>query len=196
MCGGEGSRLCPATGETEKPLVRVAGEPMVEYVLRALAASGVDEIVAAVSPATPETASYLAETPAVACLDTPGEGYVADLNAALATLDRPVVTVAADLPLVTADDIDRALTTAGGDSLTVCLPASLLAELGVTAEPTWEYAGEMVVPTGLNVVDNGADRTVVWETDRLAFNVNRPADLSALTAWLDDSSFDDNSGSS
>lgn len=185
MCGGEGSRLRQAVGDTEKPLVVVDGEPMVDHALDALQASAVDQIVAAVSPATPQTASHLADNSTVAVVETAGEGYVADLDSALERLTPPVVTVAADLPLVTAADIDRAVRTAGGDSLTVCLPASLLAELGVTAEPTWEYGGETVVPTGLNVVGDGADRTVVWETDRLAFNINRPADLAALRAWLD-----------
>jgi len=187
MCGGEGTRLRPAVGETEKPLVAVGGEPMVGRVVDALQASSVATVAAAVSPATPDTAAYLADRD-VRCLDMPGEGYVADLGAALDALSRPVVTVAADLPLVTAAHIDRAVGTAAGDSLTVCVPASLAAELGVSAETTIDHDGRTVVPTGLNVVGDGVERTALRADDRLAFNVNRPGDLRAARRWLADNS--------
>jgi len=187
MCGGEGTRLRPAVGETEKPLVAVGGEPMVGRVVDALQASSVATVAAAVSPATPDTAAYLADRD-VRCLDTPGEGYVADLGAALDALSRPVVTVAADLPLVTAAHVDRAVGTAAGDSLTVCVPASLAAELGVSAETTTDHDGRTVVPTGLNVVGDGVERTALRADDRLAFNVNRPGDLRAARRWLADNS--------
>jgi adenosylcobinamide-phosphate guanylyltransferase len=185
MCGGEGSRLRPAVGDTEKPLVAVGGEPMIDRVVAALRASSLSTIAAAVSPATPETAAYLAEIDGVDPIETAGAGYVADLDDALAGLDRPTVTVAADLPLLTADHIDRAVAAAGDDSLSVCVPASIPETLGLTAEPTFDHAGETVVPTGLNIVGDTTKRTAVWEAPRLAFNINRPADYQVVAAWLD-----------
>ncbi|MFC7041454.1 NTP transferase domain-containing protein [Halonotius sp. GCM10025705] len=185
MCGGEGTRLRPAVGDTEKPLVKVGGEPMIDRVVSALQASSLTTVAAAVSPATPETAAHLAEVDGVECITTAGEGYVADLGEAVAQLKTPTVTVAADLPLVTAGHVDRAAATAGGDSLSVCVPAALTAALGVSAETTTEADGEPVVPTGLNVVGDGAGRTVVWVDDRLAFNINRPDDRRAVERWLD-----------
>jgi len=185
MCGGEGSRFRPAVGDTEKPLVKIDGEPMLDQVVNALRASSLPTVAAAVSPATPETAAHLAEVGGVECITTTGDGYVADLGEAVARLGTPTVTVAADLPLITAGHIDRAAATAGGDSLTVCVPASLTAALDVSAETSTEIDGEPVVPTGLNVVGDGADRTVVWADDRLAFNINRPGDHRAVERWLD-----------
>lgn len=185
MCGGEGSRLRPAIGDTEKPLVNVDGEPMVDRVIDALQASSLTTVAAAVSPATPETAAHLGETAGVDCIQTDGAGYVADLSAALTRLRTPTVTVAADLPLVTAAHIDRAVAAAGTDSLTVCVPASLTDALGVSADTTSTHDGTPVVPTGLNVVGDGAEQTRVWGDERLAFNVNRPADRRAVEAWLD-----------
>ena len=185
MCGGEGSRLRPAVGDTEKPLVAVGGEPMIDRVVAALQASSLTTIVAAVSPATPATAAHLAEIDGVGVIETAGEGYVADLSEALAGCDSPTVTVAADLPLLTAAHIDRAAAAAGDDSLTVCVPASLSEELGLSAEPTFDHDGETVVPTGLNIVGDAAERTAVWQAPRLAANINRPADYQVVEAWLD-----------
>ena len=185
MCGGEGSRLRPAVGDTEKPLVTVGGEPMIDRVVAALQASSLTTIAAAVSPATPATAAHLAEIEGVALIETAGSGYVADLSDALAGLDSPTVTVAADLPLLTAAHIDRAVTAAGNDSLTVCVPASLSEELGLSAEPTLDHDGTPVVPTGLNIVGDAGERTAVWRAPRLAANINRPADYRVVAAWLD-----------
>ena len=185
MCGGKGSRLRPAVGDTEKPLVTVGGEPMIDRVVAALQASSLTTIVAAVSPATPSTAAHLAEIEGVDLIETAGEGYVADLSEALAGCDSPTVTVAADLPLLTAAHIDRAIAAAGDDSLTVCVPASLSEELGLSAEPTVDHDGTPVVPTGLNIVGDAGERTAVWRAPRLAANINRPADYRVVAAWLD-----------
>lgn len=45
LAAGKGERLRPLTLHTPKPLVPVAGVPLIEYHLRALAAAGVSEVV-------------------------------------------------------------------------------------------------------------------------------------------------------
>ena len=45
LAAGKGERLRPLTLHTPKPLVRVAGVPLIEYHLRALAAAGFAEVV-------------------------------------------------------------------------------------------------------------------------------------------------------
>ena len=177
MCGGHGTRLRPAVGDTEKPLVEVDGTPMVDHVVQALRESQISGIVAAVSPDTPSTAARLADCEGLRVVETPGEGYVADLTTALETMETPAVTVTADLPLLTGEIVDRAIETAGGESLAICVPLSLVESLGVSADTTVDHEGQTVVPTGLNVVGAGPDRHTVWEVERLALNVNRPTDL-------------------
>ncbi|MEA1932288.1 MAG: NTP transferase domain-containing protein [Euryarchaeota archaeon] len=177
MCGGEGTRLRPAVGDTEKPLVAVDDRPMVEHVVEALQESRVESVVAAVSPATPETAARLADREGVRLVETPGEGYVADLATALDVVEQPVVTVTSDLPLLTGGLVDRAIEAADGESLAVCVPRSLVEQVGASVDTTVDHDGKRVVPTGLNVVGPGADRRVVWSAERLAINVNRPVDL-------------------
>jgi len=212
MCGGRGTRL---DRDGEKPLAPVAGRSMVDRTLDALAASRVETAYAAVSPHTPRTRERLVERSSgggrigdgaertdesveVGVVDTPGDGYVADLQTALAEgPERPALTVAVDLPLLDGPAIDAVLdahAAAGSDSLSVRVPAARKRGLGASADAATRYddgdgdeaAGEAVdppderVPAGVNVVgalDGGGDEAVRATRDaRLALNVNRPGD--------------------
>lgn len=172
MCGGRGTRL---DLPDEKPLVEIGGEPMVDRVLDALAESRVETVHAVVSLHTPETHEHLAgEVPTV---ETPGEGYVADLQHALETVKTPVLTVVADLPLLTAGGIDDVLAAHDAGSLTVCVPADYKRRLGVSVGTTFDRAGRELAPTGINVVADSGDETM-YVTDAVEFaaNVNHARD--------------------
>ena len=189
MCGGKGTRLRPAVGDTEKPLVEIGDKPLIDRVADAvwrakIRGDTIETVHAAVSPATPATAAHLHDDDRIRCLETAGEGYVADLIAALDHVGRPALTVTADLPFLTASHVERASRVAGGDSLTVCVPASLTASLGVSAETTIEHEQRTVVPTGLNVVGKRSDERVIWADERLAFNINRPSDLDRARGYI------------
>jgi adenosylcobinamide-phosphate guanylyltransferase len=180
MCGGEGTRL---DATVEKPLYPIAGEPMVERVRAALAGSRVDRTFAVTSPATPETARYLD----CLAIGTPGEGYIADLNAALADerLSPPVLTVAADLPALDAAAVDAVLEVAAG-ALTVVVPTGRKRALGFSVDAATRHHGTLVVPSGVNVVAGGEGEPgniVLTRDPRLAANVNRPGDARAAE-WL------------
>ncbi|WP_254274310.1 NTP transferase domain-containing protein [Haloarcula marina] len=171
MCGGRGTRL---DSDVEKPLFRVGGVPMVDRVLSALGASGVENVYAVTSPHAPATRAHLD----VPCIETPGEGYVADLDAALADdrISTPVLTVAADLPLLDGEILDRVLAAYGGGSLSVLVPAERKRELGVSDDTTYERDGREVAPTGVNVVGDEGDDAWVSTDARLAVNVNTLSD--------------------
>lgn len=177
MCGGRGTRL---DAGVEKPLFQIDGTPMVERVRDALAASSVDRIYGVTSPATPETARLL-DCPTI---ETPGEGYVADLDSALADerISRPVLTVAADLPALDAAAVD-AVVEAAERALTVAVPVGRKRALGFSVDATIRHRGTLVAPAGINVVGGGNElaRTRDW---RFATNVNRPADARAATWHL------------
>ncbi|OYR52778.1 GTP--adenosylcobinamide-phosphate guanylyltransferase [Halorubrum sp. Ea1] len=208
MCGGRGTRL---GGEAEKPLTPVAGRPMVDRALDALAESRVEAVHAVVSPHAPATRAHLAdERPGLRVIDAPGDGYVADLQYAMESVGPDgalLLTVAADLPLVDAAAVNGAIDAAraAGDddapaSLTVCVPASRKRELGVSADAATEVDGREVVPAGINVVggsggagsdDESADAAVhVTEDARLAVNVNYPSDVRVAERLLADGEAD------
>ena len=190
MCGGRGTRL---GGETEKPLVRVCGTPMVDRVFDALDAAAVETVHAVVSPDAPETRAHAVERSDVRVVDAPGDGYVDDLNDALSAVGRPAVTVAADLPLLPAEAVDRTVDAATAAdrprSVTVCVPASLKHRLGASVDTAFERNGAKLAPTGLNAVgaaDRNDEETVYTTYDaRVAVNVNRPPDLELAEELCD-----------
>jgi len=200
MCGGRGTRL---RTDTEKPLVPVGGRPMVDRVCDALAAAdGVDRVVAAVSPHTPATRAHLGDgsgsaTDSPTVVETSGEGYVTDLDEAMdrGGLAPPVLTVAADLPLVDGVVVDRALAKHRERhdpenevcSLSVCVPAERVRALGATLDTSFAPADRELAPTGLNVVgDPDREQRVVFDDARLAVNVNRPRDRAVADRRLRD----------
>ncbi|WP_423998219.1 NTP transferase domain-containing protein [Halorubrum trapanicum] len=204
MCGGRGTRL----GDGEKPLAPVAGRPMVDRALDALAASRVETAYAAVSPHTPRTRERLVERRSgdgtepepesleLVVVDTPGDGYVADLQAALAEgPTAPTLTLAVDLPLLGGTAVDAVLdahAAEAAEALSVRVPAARKRELGASADAATRYdeaeGGEAEggntavdrVPAGVNFVgalDGAGDEAVRATRDaRLAVNVNRPED--------------------
>ena len=185
MCGGEGSRL---ESPHEKPLHPIRGAPMIERVLKALAASRAEAIYAAVSPNAPETRDRLRARDGVSTIETAGEGYVTDLLALLEhpEIETPLLTVAADLPLLEGPVVDRILASHGGRdaSRTVCVPAALKRRLGVGLETTLAPRPHLA-PTGVNVV-GGTDESMidVRYDSRLAVNVNRRADAHIAANYL------------
>jgi len=180
MCGGRGTRLDVGV---EKPLFEIGGVPMVERVQRALAASRVDRTYAVTAPNAPETAAAV-DLPRIR---TPGEGYISDLQVALADerIVQPVLTAAADLPLLDGAAVDAILEAADADAgsgLTVAVPAGRKRGLGFGVDTTFRRGGRRLAPAGINVVDDG-EETVVATDRRLAANVNRPAD-ARRAEWL------------
>ena len=187
MCGGEGSRLDVAA---EKPLFEIDGVPMVDRVIDALAASAIDSIFAVGSPAVPETAAHLEAMVGAAdgggldgYIEGTGEGYVADLHMSMETVDLPVLTVAADLPLLDGPAIDWVLETYERGSLTVSVPVALKESLGVSVSGTTNHEGTTVTATGVNVVGDPEPELITMTDDtRFAVNVNRPRDAAVAEA--------------
>ncbi|WP_254765135.1 NTP transferase domain-containing protein [Natrinema marinum] len=187
MCGGKGTRL---ESPHEKPLYPIAGTPMVDRVLAALRESAVETIYAAVSANAPETRAHLESVAGVRTIETAGEGYVTDL---LALLERPeisppVLTVAADLPLLEHPVVDRVLAAHGDGtgSRTVCVPAALKRRLGVSVDSRLE-PDDHLAPTGVNVVGTTDDSTAMTDVSydlRLAVNVNRLEDARVAAERL------------
>jgi adenosylcobinamide-phosphate guanylyltransferase len=150
---------------------------MIDRVLAGLRESRIERIRAAVSPNAPATRAHLDD---VATIETAGDGYVADLLAALErpAIEPPILTVAADLPLLEGPVVDRVLAAHGDGrgSRTVCVPAALKRRLGVSADAALEPETHLV-PTGVNVVGDADDSTTMVSYDpRLAVNVNRRED--------------------
>jgi adenosylcobinamide-phosphate guanylyltransferase len=185
MAGGKGTRLRLSV---EKPLLEVGGKPAIERVLRSLlAAKKVDAVVVAVTDSSPKTASFVSKFP-VKVVKTPGRDYIFDMQFVVRKLGlEHVLTVAADLPLITSEIIDsiaEGYERCGKPALAVVVPRETKKRLGMGEEYAFSLGEQLVVPTGVNVIDGRRIEEEELEQDfyvserkELAINVNTLVEL-------------------
>jgi len=203
MAGGKGTRI---KTEEEKPLLKVNGKPLIEYVLNALkGARRVNEIIVAVSPHTPKTA-IIAKRFSVRVLKTPGKDWCLDVQYAVRELQLDaVLTIAADLPLITSELIEDLLECyerCGKPALTVAVPLETCKRLGLSADYIFKVKGKSVVPTGIDVINGKRigegmleEEFLIIDDKRIAVNVNTFRDLKIAEFMLQQSSSDSKASS-
>jgi adenosylcobinamide-phosphate guanylyltransferase len=193
MAGGKGTRMKIAE---EKPLIKVCGKPVVQYVLDALRGSKkIDEIIVATTKGTPKTAKLMREL-GVRVVETPGQDYVSDMGYAVQTLKLGVfLAIAADLPLVKSEMVDAIVERyegCGKPALTVAVPIEVKQRLGMCIEYSFKEAGREVVPVGINVIDGRKRYGDEWldqdiyvlDSEELAVNINTVSELQLAERLL------------
>ncbi len=183
MAGGRGSRLKMG----EKPLVKLFGRPLIDYVALALEDSSVDRIFVSATENVPQTREWAVER-GLAVVETGSYGYVADMIEAVQKVRvmDPIMIIMADLPLVTSDLIDEIIDVYESrpePALSTHTPLELHSRLDRRPDSLFNYRGRLIVPAGINVL-NGAeiekeqeDFHLIIERIELAVNVNVPSDL-------------------
>jgi len=190
MAGGKGTRL----NMGEKPMAKLFGRPLLDYVISALAESNIDEIFVAVTGSVPVTRSW-ASSRDLPVIDTPGQGFISDMVTAVkqAGIDKPVMIIMADLPLVTSEiieDIERTYRTRDEPALSVHTPLRLHSRLGRRPDSLFNYHGQLIVPSGINILDGSdiereqEDFHLIIERIELAVNVNTAEDLRLVEAII------------
>lgn len=193
MAGGKGRRIDTAE---EKPLLKVGGKPMIGHVLNTLkGVKKVDEIIVAVSEHTPKTATF-AKRFSVKVLRTPGKDWCLDAQYAIQKLQLgTVLTIAADLPLITCEVIEEVIERyehCGKPALTVMVPLETFKRLGLSTDYVFEVEGRNLVPAGINVIDGKRiegekrleEEILVIDNERIAVNVNTSKDLRIAELML------------
>jgi adenosylcobinamide-phosphate guanylyltransferase len=196
--GGKGSRISELG--VEKPLVPISGLPMIDRILDQLGRSRrVDRIYVSVSPLAPKTREHL-EGMDVVIIDTPGNGYVADLNGSMRAIGEGAVLVCpSDIPLITSEGVDaliEAYDERGQPSLTVALPPRVIESLGLIVTYVEEIDGRPMTFCGVSVVDRDEMLTgnflpggyYVTEKEEFAVNVNTVHDLHLAERILEERS--------
>jgi adenosylcobinamide-phosphate guanylyltransferase len=192
MAGGEGSRL---KTEGEKPLLKIGGKTMIEYVLEALkGAKKVDDIIVTISNHTPKTAAF-ARKHSLKVLQTLGKGFCLDARYAIKKLKLgTVLTICADLPLITSEFIDKVIThyeQCKKPALTVMAPLEIYTKFGLSTDYVFTVKGRNLVPVGVNVIDGKRikekeleEEILVIDDARVAMNVNTLEDLRVAELML------------
>ncbi len=178
MAGGRGSRL----NRGEKPMVTIFGRKLIEYVALALEDSSVDRIYVATTDNVPLTRAWALEW-GLSVVDTPGMGFVPDMISAVKAAEvlDPILIIMADLPLITSDLIDSIIDVYEGrpePALSTHTPLELHRRLGRRPDSLFNYQGQLIVPSGINVLDGEKiereqeDYHLIMERIELAVNVN------------------------
>ena len=192
MAGGKGRRMI---ADTEKPLLNIAGKPMILYVIDAVRGSKkIENVVVATSRYTPRTAETLTSL-GIRVFETPGMGYVEDTQIAVKSLGLgETLVVSADLPLLSSDLIDEVIHTyqmSGKPALAVLCPRSLKQKTNPYMEDP-HYEDAEFVPVGVNVIDGRRiyeeelrEESMVVERLEVTLNVNTLDDLRLARSLID-----------
>lgn len=191
MAGGRGSRM---KLREEKPLIKVRGKPMIERVIDALKGSSrVNDIVVSVSRHTPKTAKKV-RTHFIKFLETPGDGYIADMQYAVRKLKlRKVLVISADLPLITSKVIDKVVATyerSAKPALSVMCPIEVFERFRLKPEYRFVVGSRIVSPVGVNMIDGGRikdqemdEEKLILDDEELTFNINTVEEVEIAEKW-------------
>lgn len=188
MAGGKGSRM---RSNQEKPLMKVQGQPLIQYVVDALFSSQhVERVMVATSVHTPQTGQWV-KNKGLDSIDTPGRGYVEDMAFILSRpdlSDKTILTVTADLPLLTGEVVDEVIDhyqACQKPALSVMVPVEIFYKHCLQPSMVWEN----LVPSGLNILrgkDTEQDEELlVLGKLEVALNINSPEDIISLERlWM------------
>jgi adenosylcobinamide-phosphate guanylyltransferase len=192
MAGGKGARM---SAETEKPLLKIAGKPMILYVVDALRRSKeIDNIIVTTSQHAPRTAQAL-RLLGIKVFESPGKDYVEDTQLAVKSLGLgKTLVVSADLPLITSDFINEVIhryEVAGKPALTVAYPRSLGKKSISEDNERLDYRQTELISAGINVLDGKwidekqlDEEVMVTDNMEVVLNVNTSEDLELAKHML------------
>ncbi len=168
-------------------MVTIFGRKLIEYVALALEDSSVESIYVATTENVPLTRAWALDWN-LSVVDTPGMGFVPDMISAVkgAMVTDPIMIIMADLPLITSELIDTIIEVyeeRPEPALSTHTPLDLHRRLGRRPDSLFNYRGQLIVPSGINVLDGGEiereqeDYHLIMERIELAVNVNVAEDL-------------------
>ena len=191
MAGGKGLRM----GRSEKPLIKVLGRPLIDYVLDALSRSEeIGRTIVITSLNTLETTGYIRSL-GLEVFVASGEGFLKDLSEYLLSSRVGLyLVVSCDVPTMQPEHFAKTIEVARRAKekyLMFVVPRPIAA--GLSHKPTIVRLGaEEYVPSGLRIilVEGGAlpdlsrPLYVVFPYRELGVNVNTPEDIARAEALL------------
>lgn len=187
MAGGKGSRMSLAG---EKLLLKYK-KPVILHVIDALVNSKCfSKILAITSPNSPKTKKLLEENN-INLFNTPGNGYVEDLNLVLKSLNDLVLITSADLPFLDGDIIKKIVNQCNSENVwtTILVTKKFLKSLHMTSNYWLDFEDQQCCYTGISLVntknistlDNISEKFIIIDDKRIAFNLNTKQDYDLLS---------------
>ena len=187
MAGGKGIRM---NLDNEKLLLKYK-KPVILHVIDSLKNSNCfSKIISITSSNSPKTKKLLQENN-VEIFDTPGIGYVEDLNLVLKTINDVVLVSSGDLPLLDKEIIQKIVTYYDSQNIwtSILVTNKFLTTLGIESDysvnfnnQTCHYTGiSLINSEKINSLENLEENFVIIDDKRIAFNLNTKQDYDLLS---------------
>ncbi len=187
MAGGKGIRM---NLDNEKLLLKYK-KPVILHVIDSLKNSNCfSKIISITSSNSPKTKKLLQENN-VETFDTPGIGYVEDLNLVLKTINDVVLVSSGDLPLLDKEIIQKIVTYYNSQNIwtSILVTNKFLTTLGIESDysvnfnnQTCHYTGiSLINSEKINSLENLEENFVIIDDKRIAFNLNTKQDYDLLS---------------
>jgi adenosylcobinamide-phosphate guanylyltransferase len=187
MAGGKGSRM----NLPEEKLLLKFKKPIILQVAEALTNSDCfSKVIFITSPNSPKTKQLL-EKNNYEIFDTPGIGYVEDLNLVLKSLNDSVLIVSADLPLLDKEIIKKIVNLYDPNNkwTTILVTKNFLKSLGLSSDYDITFENKLCNYTGISMInsqqisnlENIEEKFVIVDDKRIGFNINTKQDYDLLS---------------
>ncbi|WP_255458242.1 NTP transferase domain-containing protein [Nitrosarchaeum sp. AC2] len=165
-------------------------KPVILHVLDALRDSDCfSQILAITSSNSPQTKKFLEEN-SIELFNTPGDGYVNDLNLVLKSLNDFVLIASADLPFLDGDIIKKIITQCNLENVwtTIIITKKFLDSLHLSSDYWFEFENQQCCYSGISLVnaekiltmENISEKFIIIDDKRIAFNLNTKQDYDLL----------------
>ena len=140
-------------------------------------------------PNSPKTKEML-ENAGIEIFDTPGNGYVEDLNQILRSINEDVLVVPGDLPLLDEEIVKKIVSTYNSDKIwtSFLVTKDFLKSIGLTSDLSIRFQNKDCSYTGISIVNakeiNNLDLVeeiyYILNDKRIAMNLNTYEDYRLL----------------
>ena len=203
MAGGKGTRLkikneheltyknnTNKNNDIEKPLLKINGKPMIDYIVEELLKSDIDKIYIAVSKNTPETELYLTKKYGsynnIFIINTSGTDYIHDLNECIKYFSEPFMVLSCDTPTINSNIINKIINhyqniSKSSDVESLCVAIDKDKYIG---NPTIVINNS--IPAGINILSPkyGEQKEETYIIDEPLININTLEDKALVEKML------------
>ena len=187
MAGGKGTRM---NLDDEKLLLQYK-KPVILYVIDSLKNSKCfSRILAITSPNSPKTKNLLEENN-IETFDTPGTGYVEDLNFVLKTLNDDIFITPGDLPLLDKEIVQEIVSNYDSQInwTSILVANKFLTSLGISSDYSTTFENQTCHYTGISLVNSKQisslekidEKYIMLNDKRIALNLNTKEDYDLLS---------------
>ncbi len=187
MAGGKGIRM---NLDNEKLLLKYK-KPVILHVIDSLKNSNCfSKIISITSSNSPKTKKLLQENN-VETFDTPGIGYVEDLNLVLKTINDIVLVSSGDLPLLDEEIIRKIVTHYNSQNIwtSILVTNKFLTTLGIESDYSVNFDNQKCHYTGISLINSQKitsletlkENFIIIDDKRIAFNLNTKQDYDLLS---------------